>query len=114
LVNYYEQQAVSCLRRTETYRNEWFAGLTREIDIVKERAEAGDKRFRGMTSKQREVTGRLRWSLSAKAHHLAHLEQKYRSWAEMYLAFAEYQLPIKARHDAANGDNATGHLELVS
>lgn len=79
------------LRQAEGYRDQWYARLTAEINYVKARAAAGDPRFKRMTPRELEVTGRWRWILSLQARHLVELEQTYRRRAHMYLTFVEFQ-----------------------
>ncbi len=85
-------RAVFCREQAETFRNQWFAGQDREIAYVRERACAGDPRFRRMTPAQLLVTGRWRWSGSADAQYLFVLENAFTGWARMYLAFAQVEL----------------------
>jgi hypothetical protein len=89
------ERAVYCRTQVEEYRRRWFAGRAREIAYVAERANAGDPRFRRLTPGQIDLIGRLRWSESGLGQKLAGLEERYTRWMRMYLAFAEYQVPIK-------------------
>ncbi len=81
-------------REAESHRDRWLAGRAREIAHVMTRAEAGDKRFQGLSREDLAVIGRVRWSRSALAAKLAHREELYMRWSQMYLAFAEYGLHL--------------------
>ena len=86
------QRAMFCREQAENFRNQWFAGQDREIAYVRNRALAGDPRFRAMTPAQLVVTGRWRWNGSADARYLSALENAFTGWAQMYLAFAQVEL----------------------
>ena len=86
------RRAMFCREQAEDFRNRWFAGQDREIAYIRDRAFAGDPRFRGMTPAEQVVTGRWRWTGSADAQYLAMLENVFTGWARMYLAFAQVEL----------------------
>jgi hypothetical protein len=86
------RRAVFCREQAENFRNQWFAGQDREIAYVRDRAYAGDPRFRSMTPAQLVVTGRWRWNGSADARYLSALENAFTGWAQLYLAFAQVDL----------------------
>ncbi|GLH99761.1 hypothetical protein [Phytohabitans aurantiacus] len=89
------ERAMYCRAQAEKYRHQWFEGRAEEIAYVRERKEAGDPRFRRLTPGQVDLIGRLRWSESGMGQALAGREQRYTRWMKIYLAFAEYQVPIK-------------------
>lgn len=89
------ERAMYCRAQAENYRRRWFEGRANEIAYVQERKDAGDHRFRRLTPGQVNLIGRLRWSESGLGRALAGREERYTRWMRMYLAFAEYQVPIK-------------------
>jgi hypothetical protein len=89
------QRAWYCRTQAEAAREKWFAGRAREIDYVVGRADSGDPRFCDMSDRELEITGRTRWSQSLEAQKLQNIEQRYGRWAELYLAFAQFELPVK-------------------
>ena len=95
------QQAQDFRRNAEHYRDRWFAGRAREITVVTELARAGDKRFRRMSAAQLNTIGRVRWSQSARARSLTGKEQRTMHWAQIYLAFAEFELRLLSTSAAA-------------
>jgi len=90
-------RALFCRHHAEAYRREYFAGRDREVAYVTELAQAGDPRFKGMRPFDLEITGKWRWTKSARGLHLKRLERRYTAWASMYLAFAEVQVLHQAR-----------------
>jgi hypothetical protein len=82
-------QAVDALEQAESHRNQWLAGLAKETEYVKRRADEGDPRFAFMTSAELERVGRWRWTHTHRAKSLDSWEHTYRERARIYLAFAE-------------------------
>lgn len=85
-------QAILHLKQAEMYHRQWLAGLAKEINHVRVRAEYRDSRFEYMTPSELERIGRWRWTHSHRAKSLDALERDCRERARMYLAFAEFRL----------------------
>jgi len=81
-------RAQHCRAKVEAYRNRYFAGRAGEIAYVRRRAAAGDHRFAGMSDRDLEITGKLRWGSSGRADEIRGLEQMWGRWAAMYVEAA--------------------------
>ncbi|HEX6077631.1 MAG TPA: hypothetical protein VFZ32_20535 [Micromonosporaceae bacterium] len=85
-------QAMRSLEQAEANRNQWLAGLAKEIEYVKGRAEEGDPRFVHLTPGELERVGRWRWSHSHRAKSLDAWERTYLERTRIYLAFTELRM----------------------
>jgi hypothetical protein len=84
-------RAQFCRDRAEDYRRQWFAGQARTIAEVIELAQVGDKRFRAMSGRELDVTGRQRWSRSQEGQDLRVYEDRFAGLSLFYLAWADYR-----------------------
>lgn len=87
----WNERARSGLDKAEQAREQWQAGLSREIKRVRYLASVKDPRYRKMTERELEKTALWRWRLTGEAQSLRRSEEKNERQAEAYLAFVKFR-----------------------
>lgn len=82
-------RATWCRHQAERCRRMWYAGRREQIEYVRERAFAGDRRFRRFSLAELDAIGKYRWSHSEAGQRLRQRERTFTEWARMYQSSVE-------------------------